>query len=588
MGAFTQPLTAEEVRRAVAVAAGRERGSALLRGVEVVNVFTGELVPGPVLLAGRLIAGVGEAVRDGPAEEEWDFPGLWVAPGFVDAHVHLESALVEPREYARAVVPRGVTAVVWDPHEWANVVGPVAFEAAVACTRDLPLDVFLTASSCVPASPLETSGAQLGLEELDQALGMERVVGLAELMNYAAVAAADPQELEKAWRAERRGKAVDGHAPLLGGRGLLAYAAAGIGSDHESVSRQEALEKLRAGMMVFIREGSAARNLAELLPLVTPKTRGCFCLVTDDQHPHDLVRVGGVDHALRRAVSLGLDPVTAIQLVTLNPCRYFGLRRRGAVAPGYLADLVVVDPADLSAVAVWKDGRRVATHGRLLVDVQAPTDPRLLHTVVLPELNRDRLRLPATEGRVRAIGLVPGQIVTRSLVVEPTVRDGEVVADPRRDLAKLVVIERHGKNGGVGVGLLHGLGLTRGALASTVAHDAHNLIVAGVEDGDILAAARAVAETGGGFAAVAGGQVLARLELPVAGLMSKRPLTEVVQQLDRLEAAARALGVSAPAPFMALSFMALSVIPELKLTDRGLVDPAAGRIVEHAVRPGGV
>lgn len=579
MAEFGTPLQPDEVRRAVEVAAGREPGTALLRGVRVVNVFTGEILPGPVLLAGRLVAGVGEAVEGAQAREVLDLDGGLVVPGFVDAHVHLESALVEPREYARAVVPRGVTAVVWDPHEWANVVGAVAFEAALTATRGLPLDVYLTASSCVPASPLETAGAALGPDDLDPVLAGERVVGLAELMNFPGTVAGNPPELEKAWRAERIGKAVDGHAPLLGGRGLQAYVAAGVGSDHESVALEEARTKLRLGMMVFLREGSAARNLADLLPLVTPETRSRFCLVTDDRHPHDLVREGGVDHAVRRAVALALDVAAAVQLATLNPCRYFGLRRKGAVAPGYWADLAVLDPETLQARLVFKEGRLVARDGHLLVDVSVPTDPRLLNTVRLPALGPERLRLPDPGGPVRAIGLVPGQIVTRSLVVDPAVRGGEVVADPGRDLAKLVVIERHGRGGGVGVGLLQGLGLRRGALASTVAHDAHNVIVAGTSDDDIIAAARAVAETGGGFAAVHGGRVLSRLALPVAGLMSQRPLPEVVEELDRLEEAARSLGVTVAAPFMALSFLALSVIPELKLTDRGLVDPASGRLV---------
>lgn len=586
-GAARGAPSLDEVRHAVEVAAGRLPGTAILRGVDVINVFSGEILPGPVLLAGRLVAATGPDVGSAAAEETFDFGGALVAPGFVDGHVHLESALVEPREYARAVVPRGVTTVIWDPHEWANVVGPLAFEAALASTQGLPLDVFLTASSSVPASPWETSGGRLGPAELEQAMGLDRVVALAEVMNFTGIASGDADEIAKVWLATRRGKPADGHAPMLRGRALAAYAAAGVGSDHEAIDVAEAREKLRAGMMVFVREGSAARNLADLLPLITREVRDRFCLVTDDKHPHDLVREGGVDHAVRKAAALGLDLATAVRLATLNPCQYFALRRRGAVAPGYLADLAVLDPVDLSARAVFKDGRMVASGGRLLVEATGGTDPRLLHTVRLPHLDAQRLRLTAPGGPVPVIGLVEGQIVTRSLALEPTVRGDEVVADPRRDLVKLVVIERHGRTGGVGVGLLHGLGLERGALASTVAHDAHNLIVAGASDDDILAAARVVADSGGAFAAVAGGDVLAMLPLPVAGLMSHMSLAEVIDALDRLEDAARSLGVRTAAPFMALSFMALSVIPELKLTDQGLVDPAAGRLVEWAaVRTG--
>ncbi|HYF75507.1 MAG TPA: adenine deaminase [Symbiobacteriaceae bacterium] len=580
---MASPLTLDEVRYAVAVATGREPGTLLLTNAQVVNVFTGKVEPGTVLLAGRLVAGFGPAYVGAAASATIDLGGALVAPGFIDGHVHLESALVEPREYARAVVPRGVTAVVWDPHEWANVVGTTAFEAALGATAGLPMDVYLTASSCVSASPLETSGARLTPDDLDHVLGGERVVGLGELMNFPGVVAGQPDELDKAWRAERHNKPVDGHAPLLTGRELDAYIAAGVGSDHECLNTEEAEAKLRLGMTVFIREGSAARNLAGLLPLVTPERRDQFCLVTDDKHPHDLVREGGVDFAVRKAVQLGLDLPTAVRLATLNTCRFFGIRRRGAVAPGYWADLAVLDPSTLVCKAVYKAGALVARNGELLTHAAPPTDERLLHTVHLPDLGPGHLRLPAPGGDVRVIGVIPGQIVTRSLTIMPTVSNGEIIADPTRDLAKLVVIERHGRTGGVGIGLVHGLGLKRGALASTVAHDAHNIIVAGTNDDDILAAARAVAETGGGFAAVEDGHTLAALALPVAGLMSQRSLPEVVHALDDLEAAAHHLGVAIPSPFMTLSFLALSVIPDLKLTDQGLVDPSGGRLVSLGV-----
>jgi adenine deaminase len=579
MADYSGPLRPDEIRQAVETAAGRQEGTLLLTGARVVNVFTGELESGPVLLAGRLVAGVGPAYADAKARRTTDLGGAILAPGFIDGHVHLESALVEPREYARAVVPRGVTAVVWDPHEWANVVGQVAFEAALKATDGLPLDVFLTASSCVSASPLETAGARLDADDLEAVMTGERVVGLGELMNFPGVVAGDLVELDKAWRAERLGKAVDGHAPLLTGRELQAYAAAGVGSDHECMNQQEAEEKLRLGFTVLIREGSAARNLEALLPLVKPGSRDRFCFVTDDKHPHDLVREGGVDFAVRKAVQLGLDLPTAVMMATINPCRFFGLRRRGAVAPGYWADLAVLDPDTLECRATYKQGGLVAQSGHLLVDAFSPTDPRLLNTIRLPEITVERLSLKAPGGPVRVIGVMPGQIVTRSLAVEPKVVDGCVVADPDRDLAKLVVMERHGVTGNIGLGLVQGLGIRRGAIASTVAHDAHNIIVAGASDADILAAARAVADTGGGFAAVLDGRLLAGLALPVGGLMSQHTLQDVVAGLDRLEALVRQLGVTMPAPFMTLSFLALSVIPELKLTDQGLVDPTGGRLV---------
>jgi adenine deaminase len=579
MAEVSGPLQLSEVQAAVEVAAGRAAGTVLLTNVQVVNVITGEVEPGPVLLAGRLIAGVGPDYAQAKARQVLDLNGGLVVPGFVDGHVHLESALVEPREYARAVVPRGVTTVVWDPHEWANVVGTTAFEVAREATASLPLNVYLTASSCVSASPLETAGARLDPEDLEQAMGHGHVVGLGELMNYPGVVAGDPREIEKAWRADRLGKPVDGHAPLLTGRDLQAYVAAGIGSDHECLQVEEAREKLRLGMMIFIREGSAVRNLADLLPLVTPAVKDRFCLVTDDKHPHDLVREGGVDFAVRKAVQLGLDLPTAVRMATLNTCQFFGLRRRGAVVPGYWADLAVLAPDTLECQVVFRAGRLVARDGQLLVDTFVPTDARLLNTVRLPDVPLERLQMADPGGAARVIGVVPGQIVTRSLTMAPTVKDGCVVADPDRDLAKLVVMERHGRRGGIGVGLVQGLGLKRGAIASTVAHDAHNVIVAGVNDADILAAAQAVARTGGGFAAVADGKLVAGLALPVAGLMSQHTLPEVVEGLDRLEEAVKVLGVTMPAPFMTLSFLALSVIPALKLTDQGLVDPTTGRLV---------
>lgn len=575
---------AAEQARAVAAAAGREPGSLLLRGGQVVNTFTAEVYPADLLLAGPLIAAAGPpGSLDGAARKTLELDGAYVLPGLIDGHLHLESALVTPREYARAVVPRGVTAVVADPHEIANVLGTRGIEYMLHATAGLPLEVFFTASSCVPASPLETAGAALDPAAIAGLLAHPRMVGVAELMNFPGVVAGHQPELAKAALAEAAGKVCDGHAPLLAGRELCAYAAAGVQSDHECSSAAEALEKLRLGLHIMIREGSAARNLAALLPLVTPATAHRFSLVTDDRHPHDLVQEGGVDHAVRRAVALGLPAPLAVQLASLNTARYFRLPRRGAVAPGYQADLWICDDLQrLTARQVFKDGRLVAMDGRLLADPPAYTDATVHGTVRLPELTAERLALPHGGGPVRVIGALPDQIITRALTVEPTVRDGQAVADPDRDLVKLAVIERHGRGGGVGVGLLQGLGLRRGALASTVAHDSHNLVVAGVDDADMLTAARAVAAAGGGFAAVAGGQVRALLPLPVAGLMSPEPLDQVMARLQELEQAAGALGVSLPSPFMALSFLALTVIPELKLSDQGLVDVMSARLVPLA------
>lgn len=576
-----------EIAQAVDAAAGRRPGSLLLRHATVINVFTLEPWPADVLMAGRLIAAVGPDLP-AQAEEVIDLGGRPVIPGLVDAHVHLESSLVEPREYARAAVPRGVTAVVADPHEIANVAGLPGIRYLLAASAGLPLDVFFTASSCVPATALETAGARLGLAEIASLLQHERVVGVAELMNFPGVVAGAPAELGKAALAARAGKVADGHAPLLRGAALQAYAAAGVHSDHEATSREEGLEKLRAGLHLMIREASTARNLAALLPLVTPETADRCLFCTDDRHPHDLQREGGVDHAVRRAVALGLAPALAVRLASLNPARYFRLPRRGAVAPGYFADLAVLpDLHSFQPDLVYKAGRPVARGGELTAPLPPPADDAAVRdTVRLPALTAAHLALPApAAGPVRAIRLVPGQILTAAATVTPRVVDGQVVADPDQDLAKLACIERHRGSGRVGVGLVQGLGLRHGAIASTVAHDSHNLITAGCADADMLVAARRAAELGGGFVAAAGGQVLAEVPLPVAGLISRAPLAEVVRQLDALEAATRNLGVHGGSPFMTLSFLALAVIPELRLTDHGLVDVLQGAIVPLAAAP---
>lgn len=564
---FQPDLT--EIRAAVDAAAGRRPGSVLLRRATLLNVLSGERYATDILLMGRLIAALGPGYT---AESEIDLEGRAVAPGLIDAHLHLESALVEPGEYARAVVPRGVTGVVCDPHEIANVLGVAGIEYVLAATDGLPLDVFVCASSCVPATALETAGARLTPADIDGLLAHPRVVGVAELMNFPGVIAGDETELTKALLAARHGKVADGHAPLVSGRALNAYLAAGIATDHESSACAEALEKLRLGATVLIREGSAARNLDALLPLIRPENLHQICFCTDDRHPHDLIDQGGVDCLVRRAIAAGIDPVAAVRLGSLNTARHYRLGRRGAVAPGYLADLIILDDlATFTAQAVFKAGRLVARDGVLLEAPRRHVDLRVRETVRLPDLTPAAFALPDPGCEVRAIELVPGEILTREITVRPLTRGGMVVADPARDLAKLAVIERHGHAGRVGAGLVRGFGLVRGAIASTVGHDSHNLLVAGVSDRDMLLAARILADTGGGFCAVADGQELARLPLPVAGLMSDQPLNAVREALDRLEAAARQLGILIRSPFMALSFLALPVIPRLRLTDMGLV-----------------
>lgn len=587
------PPSLAEVRNAVAVAAGRAAGSLLLRNARVLNVFTQTIDEAHVLLAGRLIAAVGPDLADAAADRVIDLAGAYLTPGLIDGHVHIESSLVTPAAYAAGVLPRGVTGVVCDPHEIGNVAGVPGIEWVLESSEGLPLDVWVTVPSCVPSTSLETSGARLGLEQIEALLGHPRVVGVAEIMSFPAVISGDPTNLEKALLAERSGKTAEGHAPAVTGRDLQAYLAAGIDSDHEATTLAEGREKLAAGVFLMVREGSVTRNLDALMPLVDPRHGDRIGFVTDDRLPHDLLDEGGVDCLVRRAIGAGVDPAYAVRCASYNVARHYGLRRRGAVAPGYFADLIVVgDLEAFRADRVFKHGRAVASEGRLLsplegdsagVDSEAGLDSKhvsaMYDTVKLPRLDASSLRIAAAPGPVRCIRLVPGQVLTEEAHVSPTIRDGEIVSDPARDIQKLVCLERYGNGGGIGLGLVSGFGLGEGALASTVGHDHHNLLAVGVDDASIRTAAERLRALGGGFVATRGNEILAEVALPIAGLVTDRPLAEVRAALDVLERAAAELGVRIPAPFMTLSFLGLAVIPELRLTDLGLVDVHAGQLV---------
>ncbi len=559
------------VQDAIAAARGDVPADLVLRGGRLVNVLGGEIHPVDIAVHGDTVVGFGDGYE---GRDEVDCTGRWIAPGLIDGHMHLESSLVTLPEFARAVLPRGTTSVVLDPHEIANVHGVDGIRYVLDSRRAVPLRAFVMLSSCVPATHMETSGAELDAESLEPLFDEPGVLGLAEMMNFPGTVAGDAAVLAKVRAARRRRLPVDGHSPGLGGRSLNAYLTAGIGSDHESTALEEAREKLRKGMRVMIREASTARNLDDLLPLVTPENARRCSLVTDDRHPHDLMDEGHLDHAVRKAIRGGLDPVTAWRLASLNTAEWFGLDRRslGAVAPGWKADLLVL--SDLESVRVertYVSGRLVAREGRVAADL--PAAPATLPpSVRLGPGGLPDFRIPARGSRARVIGIVPGQIVTERLSADPPVRDGAALADPGRDLLKLAVVERHGREGGVGLGFVSGLGLRAGAVGGSVAHDSHNLIVAGTDDEDMRRAVQALAEMQGGLVAVRDGKVRAALPLPIAGLMSDRPLAEVRAGLDRLHEAYRSLGGRLEAPFMALSFLALPVIPTLKLTDRGLVD----------------
>jgi adenine deaminase len=550
---------ASPLSRRIAVARGDEPADLVVRGGRVFSTFTREWLETDVAVVDGFVAGLGD--YDGT--ETIDASDRYVVPGFVDAHMHLESSKLLVDEFARLVLPFGTTAVVADPHEIANVLGTDGVHWLLDVCSRIPLDVWFMASSSVPASRFESPRRELTTGDLDALLRRRRVIGLAEMMNFPGVISGDERELEKLALAQH----VDGHAPGVRGRELNAYVAAGIRSDHEASDPEEGRERLRAGMWLLIREASAARNLHALLPLLAEygPSRIAFC--TDDREPEHIADDGHLNAIVRDAVAWGIPAEDALVCATLSPALWHGLSHLGAVAPGYQADLLLLpDLERFVPDLVLKTGRLVAEIPR------AEVPEWVKHTVRVGALGPEVFRIPWRGGRARVIGIVPGQIVTESLVEEPTHRAGEAVADPERDLAKIAVVERHLGTGRIGLGLVRGFGLRRGALASTVAHDAHNVVVVGMSDAAMAFAVRRLANIGGGIVVTDGAAVLAELPLPVAGLLSDAPLDEVVARSRAIVAAAGKLGCTLEAPFQHLAFLALSVIPSLKLTDRGLVD----------------
>ena len=564
------------LKERIKAARGEIPADLVLKGGRVVNVFSGTLEDHDVAVHRGFVVGVGSAYH---GREEVELPtGYCISPGLMDGHIHIESSMLLPSRLAAALLAHGTTAIVSDPHEIANVMGVEGIRLMLRDSESIPFDVFFMAPSCVPATHLETSGSSLDGPALQELKKEPRILGLAEMMNFPAVLAGDEEVLKKL--AAFADSPLDGHAPSLRGKDLQAYVCAGIRSDHESTDRDEALEKMKSGMMILIREGSTARNLEELIPLVHSGNARRFCLVSDDLHPADLLRRGHLDHLLKRAVVGGVNPVTAIQMASLNPAEYFGCRDRGAVAPGYRADLVVFNSLDDFTVhRVYKDGRLIVEDGSLLEFPHREPALSFDHPFQIPLLHPDRFRIRKEGETARVMEVIPGQIVTRACREAVSSRGDWVVADPRADILKIAVVERHTGSGRIGLGLVRGFGLKRGALASSVAHDSHNVIAVGVSDEDLCRAVEEVRDMGGGMVAVAEGRSLARTPLEVGGLMSRLSLRELTVELEDLARAAAELGCALDEPFMALSFLALPVIPELKLTDRGLVDVREFKVV---------
>jgi adenine deaminase len=564
-----------DVERLISVAKGETPADLILSNARIVNTLSGEIEEGNVAICGQLIAGVGDYEQ---GQQVIDLKGKYLSPGLINGHIHPESSMLHVSQYARAVVPRGTLAVVTDFHEIANVSGISGIEYMMNCARQLPLDVYLMVPSCVPATHLETSGARLTAKDIEAILSWENAIGLGEVMNFPGVIAADSEVLAKI--ACSRGWVIDGHAPGLKGKELNAYISAGILSDHESTSLDEAREKLSRGMYVMIREGSSEKNLKTLLPLVTDKTYKRCLFVVDDRSCADLLRDGDIDAVVRKAIMLGLDPVRAIQLATINSAEYFRLHGLGAIAPGYVANIIVVgDLSTFDTEMVFYRGELVAREGEALFSPSVTEDKKMTHTVKVKPFNIEALRIPPEKSDHPVIEIVPDQIITKKSEEKVIVSDGFVLADIERDILKLVVVERHKTTGNIGLGLVKGFGLKRGTLASSIAHDSHNIVAVGTRDEDIYVAIKEIERLQGGLVIAADGEVLCSLPLPIAGLLSQEPLEVVVDKFEKLQGIARDLGTNLGDPFATLSFLALPVIPELRLTDLGLVDVNAFKLL---------
>ncbi len=557
---------------------GKRKVDLLIKNSNVINVFTGEIEKRDVAIFGGFITGFG----DYEAKKVIDIKGDFLCPGFIDAHVHIESSMVTIPEFARAVLPHGTTTVVIDPHEIANVLGKDGIIFMAQSAEDVPLNVFIMLPSCVPATSMETSGAKLNASDLKSLIKKPWVIGLAEMMNYPGVINRDSEVLKKIEIA--RGKRIDGHAPSLSGRELYAYLSAGIRSDHECTTLKEAEEKLRNGMWIMVREGSTARNLRDLVPLISSKNSRRFFFVTDDRHPEELLLEGHICSMVRKAIQMGVDPIISIQMATINGAEYFGLNDLGAIAPGFRADILTFNNLkQLRVKKVFKDGKLVAENGRIVpgsikrfsMDKNLPKR----ETINIKDLDENSFVLRSYNPIAKIIQVIPDQIVTKKVIKKVLLKDGIAHPNIKEDILKIAVIERHKATGRIGIGFVQGFGIGRGAIGSSIAHDSHNLVIVGSNDQDMIKAANELKRLGGGLIVVKDQKILSSLALPVAGLMAESSARDVYNRLENLKKITKALGCKLSDPFMTLSFLSLPVIPELKITDRGLVDVNQFKIV---------